>query len=67
MIYNFTGGADGAVPVAGLVIDAAGNLYGTTSGGGPSGGGTAFKLTPRASGWTFSRLYSFSGAEWQLS
>ncbi|MFZ0315211.1 MAG: choice-of-anchor tandem repeat GloVer-containing protein, partial [Candidatus Korobacteraceae bacterium] len=62
VIYNFTGGADGAVPVAGLVIDAAGNLYGTTSGGGPSGGGTAFKLTPRASGWTFSRLYSFSGA-----
>jgi uncharacterized repeat protein (TIGR03803 family) len=63
VIYNFTGGADGASPVAGLVIDAAGNLYGTTSGGGgPAGAGTVFKLTPRSSGWTFSRVYSFSGA-----
>ncbi|MGA2686649.1 MAG: choice-of-anchor tandem repeat GloVer-containing protein [Candidatus Korobacteraceae bacterium] len=63
VIYNFTGGADGASPVAGLVIDAAGNLYGTTSGGGgPAGAGTVFKLTPHSSGWTFSRVYSFSGA-----
>jgi len=63
VIYNFTGGADGASPVAGVVIDAAGNLYGTTSGGGgPAGAGTVFKLTPRSSGWTFSRVYSFSGA-----
>ena len=46
VIYNFTGGADGFFPSAGLVIDAAGNLYGTTSGGGPFGKGTAFKLTP---------------------
>ena len=62
VLYNFTGGADGASPSTGLVIDASGNLYGTTSGGGPSGGGTVFKLTSRSSGWTFSRLYSFSGA-----
>ena len=62
MIYNFTGGADGGSPSAGLVIDAAGNLYGTTSGGGPFGEGTVFKLTPSASGWRFNRLYAFSGA-----
>ncbi len=62
VIYNFTGGAgDGGSPLAGLVIDAGGNLYGTTSGGGPSGGGTVFKLAPHSPGWTFSRLYSFSG------
>ncbi len=38
VIYNFTGGNDGGIPLAGLVIDAAGNLYGTTSTGGSSGG-----------------------------
>ncbi len=62
VLYNFTGGADGASPTTGLVVDAAGNLYGTTSVGGPFGLGTAFKLTPGASGWRFTRLYSFSGA-----
>ncbi len=62
VIYNFTGGVDGGAPSTGLVVDAAGNLYGTTSFGGPFGDGTAFKLTPGASGWRFYRLYAFSGA-----
>jgi uncharacterized repeat protein (TIGR03803 family) len=62
VIYNFTGGVDGGGPATGLVIDAANNLYGTTSFGGPFGDGTAFKLTPGASGWRFYRLYAFSGA-----
>ena len=61
VIYNFAGGADGGQPIGGLVIDAAGNLYGTTSYGGPAGAGTAFKLTPHSSNWIFSRLYSFTG------
>ena len=60
VIYNFRGGADGGTPSATLAIDAAGNVYGTTSDGGP--GGTVFKLTPHGSGWTYRRLYSFSGA-----
>jgi len=39
--------ADGAQPRAGLVMDAAGNLYGTTTvAGGPANGGVVFKLTP---------------------
>jgi uncharacterized repeat protein (TIGR03803 family) len=59
VIYNFTGGADGGAPATSLAIDAAGNLYGMTGYGGPFGGGTAFKLSPGASGWQFSRLYSF--------
>jgi uncharacterized repeat protein (TIGR03803 family) len=62
VIHNFTGGADGGTPLGGLVIDTAGNVYGTTSGGGPGGAGTVFKLTPHGFGWTFDRLYSFSGA-----
>jgi uncharacterized repeat protein (TIGR03803 family) len=52
VLHSFTGGTDGAYPYAGLVQDAAGNLYGTTiygggaSPGGASGFGTVFKLTP---------------------
>jgi uncharacterized repeat protein (TIGR03803 family) len=61
VIYNFTGGLDGANPQTGLILDAAGHLYGTTSAGGSSGEGTVFKLTPSISGWRFTRLYSFSG------
>ena len=34
VLYSFTGSADGATPMAGAVLDAKGNLYGTTSGGG---------------------------------
>jgi uncharacterized repeat protein (TIGR03803 family) len=51
VLYSFTGKADGAGPEAGLLRDAAGNLYGTTSDGGDlscgfSGCGTVFKVTP---------------------
>jgi len=52
ILYNFSGGADGGVPTAGLIFDANGDLYGTTSQGGdlsciPSYGcGVVFKLTP---------------------
>src|SRR5215469_4800221 len=44
VLHTFTG-SDGANPSAGLIMDAAGNLYGTTPGGGASGGcGTVFKI-----------------------
>lgn len=43
---------DGATPFAGLIIDTAGNLYGTTSQGGKFGGGTAFELTSGTVGLT---------------
>jgi len=60
VIYNFTGGADGGTPTAALTMDTHGNLYGVAGSGGSSGQGTVFKLTPNASGWGFTRLYSFS-------
>jgi uncharacterized repeat protein (TIGR03803 family) len=44
VLYTFTGGADGAIPWAGLVRDGVGNLYGTTADGGAFQGGTVFKL-----------------------
>lgn len=64
-IYTFTGETDGLGPYAGLVFDAAGNLYGATSEGGTSstcgqGCGTVFELSPSSSGWTKKTLHSFS-------
>ena len=48
VLYSFTGGADGATPVGGLITDQAGNLYGTTTAGGNgnngAGDGVVFKL-----------------------
>jgi uncharacterized repeat protein (TIGR03803 family) len=61
-LYKFTGGTDGSGPQAGLIFDAAGNLYGTTENGGANKAGTVFKLTPSSGGgWTESVLYSFCG------
>jgi uncharacterized repeat protein (TIGR03803 family) len=47
ILYSFTGASDGAQPWAGLIMDTAGNLYGTTvHGGSPNCNcGTVFKLT----------------------
>jgi uncharacterized repeat protein (TIGR03803 family) len=60
-VYAFNG-TDGDNPTANLLIDASGNLYGTTLGGGPNNGnGTVFELSPVAGGgWSETILYSFS-------
>jgi uncharacterized repeat protein (TIGR03803 family) len=62
VLYNFAGGKDAANPKARLVFDAKGNLYGTTTGGGASGQGAVFELTPVSGGWTESVIYSFQGS-----
>jgi uncharacterized repeat protein (TIGR03803 family) len=47
VLYRFTGtGGDGSRPEAGLVVDAHGNLYGTTTSGGTTGNGTVFEVMP---------------------
>jgi uncharacterized repeat protein (TIGR03803 family) len=57
--FNMT---QGAYPRSGLTADAAGNLYGTTVGGGERGCGTVFELSPSSGGqWTEKVLYSFRG------
>lgn len=68
VLHSFTGSpisvgnADGASPRAGLIADGAGDLYGTTYNGGPSGFGDVFELSPAAGGgYAESILYSFSG------
>jgi uncharacterized repeat protein (TIGR03803 family) len=51
---------DGFYPYAGLVLDASGNLYGTTVEGGVFGRGTVFELIPSADGgWGEKILHSF--------
>ena len=46
ILWSFGNGRDGANPVAGVIRDTKGNLYGTTEYGGAYGYGTVFKLTP---------------------
>jgi uncharacterized repeat protein (TIGR03803 family) len=61
-VLHYFGGENGCQPYAGLTFDAAGNLYGSTAGGGAYNGGTVFQLSPSANGkWTQKVLHSFSG------
>jgi uncharacterized repeat protein (TIGR03803 family) len=71
VLYSFTGGDDGYSPASSLIFDAAGNLYGTTTFGGPpntrycggNGCGVVFQLSPNGTGgWTYSVIYAFTGA-----
>jgi uncharacterized repeat protein (TIGR03803 family) len=70
VLYSFTGGTDGASPSSSLLMDASGNLYGTTSAGGNTnectgnngpGCGVVFELTPSNGRWNESVLYAFQG------
>src|SRR5579863_1951918 len=61
-LYSFTGGSDGGDPLSNLVMDAAGNLYGTTFVGGAYGAGEVFELSPSGGGdWSEKVIYSFTG------
>jgi uncharacterized repeat protein (TIGR03803 family) len=62
VLYSFTGGTDGSHPgFTDPVVDAAGNLYGTTLAGG-LGSGVVFELVNSGGNYTYNNLYSFSGA-----
>jgi uncharacterized repeat protein (TIGR03803 family) len=62
-LYRFNG-TYGEGPVAGLVFDSVGNLYGTTSDGGPFGVGTVFELTPGVNGtWSYKMIHGFNGTD----
>jgi uncharacterized repeat protein (TIGR03803 family) len=58
-LYSFSGGSDGATPLAGLIQATDGNLYGTTAyGGDANGDGTIFRISTNG---VFSTLYVFTG------
>jgi uncharacterized repeat protein (TIGR03803 family) len=65
IIYNFNGAGDGSGPESGVILDAAGNFYGTATAGGDlscdfsQGCGTVFELSPSGSGWSENTLYTF--------
>ena len=68
ILYSFKGGNDGALPIAGLLADRTGALYGTTVAGGGTkcrggvrGCGTIFKLTPQGKGYAESVVHAFQG------
>jgi uncharacterized repeat protein (TIGR03803 family) len=70
ILHNFGNNEDGAAPYAGVIFDAAGNIYGTTTGGGNitqdcgSGGcGIAFELTKMCGGWTERILHRFGSGK----
>ena len=59
LVYTFAGGAD-CGPVRSLVMDGAGNLYGTTVCDGANGIGNVFELTPSGGSWTYKDLHDFA-------
>jgi uncharacterized repeat protein (TIGR03803 family) len=60
VLWSFGGTGDGIGPGGNLIVDAAGNFYGATLGGGANSTGTVFELSPDGKGgWTESVLYSF--------
>ncbi len=61
VIHDFQGADDGSNPVAGLIFDSLGNLYGVTPTG-ASGAGAAFMLSPSGGGWMLTPLYGFTPA-----
>ena len=64
-VVGFTGGEDGGVPKGALLLDAAGDLFGTTNIGGAGGQGTVFEIANTATGYatTATPLVSFTGGD----
>jgi uncharacterized repeat protein (TIGR03803 family) len=58
LLHSFANGGEGSYPVAGLIFDQSGNLYGAAANS-ANGGGTVFEMTPSHGSWTYSVIYSF--------
>lgn len=53
-------GTDGMSPNAGVTLNSAGDMFGTTFEGGSGQGGVVFELAPQAKAWHFSVLHQFN-------
>jgi hypothetical protein len=53
VLYSFQGQNDGSIPQGGVVLDAKGNIYGTSE------GGMVFRLHPSGGSWVFAVIYHF--------
>ena len=65
ILYSFAGGASGFNPGGSVIIDEAGNLYGTTvSGGSPQCQcGVVYELSPKNGAWKYTILHTFTGSD----
>jgi uncharacterized repeat protein (TIGR03803 family) len=61
-VHSFQNGTDGAYPLSPVLIANNGNIFGTTSAGGPANQGTVYELTPNKSKYTETVVYAFQGA-----
>ena len=60
-MHSFAGGTtDGEYPLAGVIVDRTGNIYGNTETGGASNVGTVYKISANG---TFTLLHSFDGSD----
>jgi uncharacterized repeat protein (TIGR03803 family) len=63
ILHSFNNnGSDGYQPYAGLTLDSAGNIYGTTRLGGAFGDGAVFELTLSGGAWTEKLLHNFGAS-----
>ena len=62
ILYSFRGAEDGGAPYSELVMDKAGNLYGTASAS-TVNRGTVFELSPSNGSWSYTVLYAFTGGQ----
>jgi uncharacterized repeat protein (TIGR03803 family) len=60
VLFSFGSANDGALPLGGVALDKAGNLYGVTQGGGASFGGVIYQLKHTSGGWVLTVLSSLS-------
>jgi uncharacterized repeat protein (TIGR03803 family) len=63
VLHTFKNQSDGFDPDASLILDQAGNLYGTASEGGPYSYGVVFELARNNGKWTYKVLHSFNGKD----
>lgn len=59
-LHNFGSGNDGLGSYGGVIVDKAGNLYGATVNGNPSGDAAVYQMSPSNGGWTYNEIYSFA-------